>query len=212
MTTLMHDKDIIRVLSVDDHAMLAAGVAAMISSESDMAVVGQAASGAEGLAMFRTLKPDVTLMDLRMPDMDGAEVIARIRAEFPLARIIVLTTYRGDAFARKALLAGASGYLLKSTLRDELIASIRSVHAGKHRISSEVAQDLAEHFGDDMLSPREVDVLRGVATGLGNKDIARELSISAQTVKDHVSRIMSKLSASNRSHAISIALKRGIIG
>jgi DNA-binding NarL/FixJ family response regulator len=208
----MHDKDIIRVLSVDDHAMLAAGVAAMISSETDMAVVGQAASGAEGLAMFRTLKPDVTLMDLRMPDMDGAEVIARIRAEFPLARIIVLTTYRGDAFARKALLAGASGYLLKNALRDELIASIRSVHAGKHRISSEVAQDLAEHFGDDMLSPREVDVLRGVATGLGNKDIARELSISAQTVKDHVSRIMSKLSASNRSHAISIALKRGIIG
>jgi two-component system NarL family response regulator len=212
MTTPEFVNDIIRVLSVDDHALLAAGVAAMINMEPDMAVVGQASSGAQGLTMFRALNPDITLMDLRMPDMGGAEVIALVRAEFPLARIIVLTTYRGDALARKALLAGASGYLLKSALREELIATIRSVHAGKHRISSEVAQDLAEHFGDDMLTPREVDVLRGVATGLANKDIARELMISAQTVKDHMSRIMNKLSASNRSHAIAIALKRGIIG
>lgn len=202
----------IRVLTIDDHPLLTAGVAAMIAEESDMTVVGQAADGAEGLALYRALRPDVTLIDLRMPDMGGAEVITLIRAEFPTARIVVLTTYRGDAFAREALLAGASGYLLKSTLREELIDTIRSVHAGKHRISSEVAEDLAEHFGDDMLSPRELDVLRGVATGLGNKDIARELRISAQTVKDHVSRIMGKLSASNRSHAIAIALKRGIIG
>lgn len=212
MTTPDPGNDIIRVLSVDDHALLTAGVAAMIDAEPDMAVVGQAATGAEGVALFRELKPDITLMDLRLPDIGGAEAITLIRAAFPLARIIVLTTYRGDAFARKALLAGASGYLLKSTLREELIDSIRSVHAGKHRISSEVAQDLAEYFGDDMLTPREVDVLHGVATGLANKDIARELRISAQTVKDHMSRIMNKLSASNRSHAIAIALKRGIIG
>ncbi|WP_132145215.1 response regulator [Luteibacter rhizovicinus] len=202
----------IRVLSVDDHPLLSAGIAALIELHDDMEVVGQASTGAEGIDLFRSLMPDITLMDLRMPDLGGAEVIAAIRGEFPAARIVVLTTYRGDAHARRALLAGASGYLLKSALREELIDTIRSVHQGQHRISSEVAQDIAEHLGDDLLSPREVDVLRGVSSGLSNKVIARQLRISDQTVKDHMARIMSKLSASNRTHAITIALSRGIIG
>jgi DNA-binding NarL/FixJ family response regulator len=209
LTTLVKP---ISVLAVDDHPLLRVGVAAMIGLHEDMQLVGEAATGSEAIELFRRLKPDITLMDLRMPGLGGVEVVAAIRKDFPTARIIVLTTYRGDANARRALMAGASGYLLKSTLREDLVSTIRMVHAGQHRISSEIAHDIAEHVDDDMLSAREVEVLREVAGGLGNKAIAAQLGISDQTVKDHLSRIMTKLYASNRTHAIAIALKRGIIG
>jgi DNA-binding NarL/FixJ family response regulator len=176
-----------------------------------MTVVGQASNGREAIESFRRLRPDVTLMDLRMPDMNGLEAITAIRTEFPNAHIIVLTTYAGDAQAAAALRAGAAGYLLKNLVRKELIETIRAIHAGKRRVPPEIAMGIAEHVADDALSEREIQVLRGVASGKSNKLIAVELDISEGTVKTHMKSILPKLDASDRTHAVMIALKRGIL-
>jgi DNA-binding NarL/FixJ family response regulator len=201
----------IRVLTVDDHPLLREGIAAVLSRHADLTLVGEAGSGREALESFSRLRPDVTLMDLRMPDMNGIEVISTIRAEYPSARIIVLTTYTGDVQAAAALKAGAAGYLLKSLVRKELIETIRAVHAGKRRVPAEVATEIAEHVADDALTAREIEVLRGVAAGKSNKLIAAELDISEGTVKTHMKSILPKLDASDRTHAVMIALKRGIL-
>jgi DNA-binding NarL/FixJ family response regulator len=201
----------IRVLTVDDHQLLLEGIAAVLSGQEDMTLVGQASSGREAVELFRQQRPDVTLMDLRMPDMSGIEAITAIRAEFPNARIIVLTTYSGDAQAAAALKAGAAGFLLKNLVRKELIETIRIVHSGKRRVPPEIATEIAEHVADDALTGREIDVLRGVASGKSNKLIAAELAISEGTVKTHMKSILPKLAASDRTHAVMIALKRGIL-
>ena len=201
----------IRILTVDDHPLLREGIAAVLASQADMTVVGQASNGREAVENFRRLRPDVTLMDLRMPDMSGLEAIVAIRAEFSNARIIVLTTYAGDAQAAAALRAGAAGYLLKNMVRKELIETIRAVHSGKRRVPPEIATDIAEHVADDALSEREIEVLRGVASGKSNKLIAAELDISEGTVKTHMKSILPKLDATDRTHAVMIALKRGIL-
>ena len=202
---------VIRILTVDDHQLLREGIATMLEGQADMAIVGEAGSGREAIESFRRLRPDVTLMDLRMPDMNGIEAISVIRQECPNARIIVLTTYAGDAQAAAALRAGASGYLLKNLVRKELIETIRAIHAGKRRVPAEIATEIAEHVADDALTEREVDVLRGVASGKSNKLIAAELDISEGTVKTHMKSILPKLDASDRTHAVIIALKRGIL-
>jgi DNA-binding NarL/FixJ family response regulator len=201
---------VIRVLTVDDHQLLQEGIAAVLSSQEDMTLVGQASSGREAIESFRQLRPDVTLMDLRMQDMGGIDAITAIRAEFPNARIIVLTTYSGDAQAAAALRAGAAGFLLKNLVRKELIETIRIVHSGKRRVPPEIATEIAEHVADDALTEREIQVLRGVAAGKSNKLIAAELEISEGTVKTHMKNILPKLDASDRTHAVMIALKRGI--
>jgi DNA-binding NarL/FixJ family response regulator len=201
----------IRVLTVDDHQLLREGIAAVIESQEDMTLVAQASNGREAVECFRRLRPDVTLMDLRMPDMSGIEAITAIRSEFRDARIVVLTTYAGDAQAAAALRAGAVGYLLKSLVRKELLETIRAVHAGKRRVPPEIATEIAEHVADDALTAREVEVLRRVAAGKSNKLIAAELDISEGTVKTHMKSILPKLDASDRTHAVMIALKRGIL-
>ena len=201
----------IRILTVDDHPLLREGIAAVFEAQEDMTLVGQASNGREAVESFRRLRPDITLMDLRMPDMSGIEAIAAIRAEFPNARIIVLTTYAGDAQAAAALKAGAAGYLLKSLVRKELLETIRAVHGGKRRVPPEIATEIAEHVADDALTDREIDVLRRVAAGKSNKLIAAELDISEGTVKTHMKSILPKLDASDRTHAVMIALKRGIL-
>jgi DNA-binding NarL/FixJ family response regulator len=201
----------IRVLSVDDHLLLREGVAAVLEGQPDMTLVGQAANGREALEMFRQHQPDVTLMDLRMPDMSGIQAIAAIRAEFRSARIIVLTTYAGDVQAVEAFKAGASGYLLKNMLRKELLESIRAVHVGKRYVPAEIAMEIAQHAVDEALTEREVQILKRVATGKSNKLIAAELAISESTVKAHMKSILPKLAASGRTHAVMIALKRGIL-
>jgi len=201
----------IRVLTVDDHQLLREGIAAVIESQEDMTLVAQASNGREAVECFRRLRPDVTLMDLRMPDMSGIEAITAIRSEFRDARIVVLTTYAGDAQAAAALKAGAVGYLLKSLVRKELLETIRAVHSGKRRVPPEIATEIAEHVADDALTPREVEVLRRVAAGKSNKLIAAELDISEGTVKTHMKSILPKLDASDRTHAVMIALKRGIL-
>ncbi|HJY36493.1 MAG TPA: response regulator transcription factor [Steroidobacteraceae bacterium] len=201
----------IRILTVDDHQLLREGIAAVLDSQEDMTLVAQAANGREAVESFRRLRPDVTLMDLRMPDMSGIEAITAIRSEFPDARIIVLTTYAGDAQAAAALKAGASGYLLKNLVRKELLETIRAVHSGKRRIPPEIATEIAEHVADDALTGREIEVLRRVASGKSNKLIAAELDISEGTVKTHMKSILPKLDASDRTHAVMIALKRGIL-
>ncbi len=205
------DAGVIRILTVDDHPLLRDGIAAVFERQDDMLLVGQASDGHEAIESFRRLRPDVTLMDLRMPDMSGIEAIAAIRAEFPNARIIVLTTYAGDAQAAAALRAGAMGYLLKSMVRRELIETIRAVHAGKRRVPAEIATEIAEHFADDALTEREIQILRCVASGMSNKLIAAELAISEGTVKTHMKSILPKLDASDRTHAVMIALRRGIL-
>ncbi len=205
------DFDMIRILAVDDHPILREGIAKMLHGQEDMTLVGQASNGREAVESFRLLRPDVTLMDLRMPDMNGIDAIAAIRAEAPNARIIVLTTYAGDVQAAAALKAGAAGYLLKSLLRKELLETIRVVHSGKRRVPPEVAAEIAEHVADDALTEREIEVLRGVAAGKSNKLIAAELDISEGTVKTHMRSILPKLDASDRTHAVTIALKRGIL-
>jgi DNA-binding NarL/FixJ family response regulator len=203
--------NVIRVMTVDDHPLLREGIAAALGGQPDMVVVGEATNGREALERFRQLEPDVTLMDVQMPDMNGIEAIAAIRREFPAARIIVLTTYDGDVQAQRALESGAAGYLLKSMLRKDLLETIRSVYAGRRRIPAEVAVSLAEHQGDDRLTGREVEVLRGAASGNSNKSIADQLCISEETVKSHMKSLMSKLGANDRTHAVTIAIRRGII-
>jgi DNA-binding NarL/FixJ family response regulator len=191
--------------------LLREGIAAVLDGQADMKLVGEAGNGREAIDSFRRLRPDVTLMDLRMPDMSGIEAIIAIRAEFPQARIIVLTTYAGDAQAAAALKAGACGYLLKNLVRKELLETIRAVHSGKRRVPPEIAMEIAEHVADDALTERELEVLRGVAAGKSNKLIAAELDISEGTVKTHMKSILPKLDASDRTHAVMIALKRGIL-
>lgn len=202
---------VIRVLTVDDHPLLREGIAAVIEGQPDMVLAGEATNGREAIECYRRLRPDVTLMDLRMPDMNGIEAISAIRAEFPNARIIVLTTYTGDAQALGALKAGASAYLLKNMLRKDLLDTIRTVHAGKRRIPPEIATEIAEHATDDALTEREIEVLRRVAVGNSNKQIAAQLAISEGTVKAHMKSILPKLSARDRTHAVMIAVKRGIL-
>jgi DNA-binding NarL/FixJ family response regulator len=201
----------IRVLTVDDHPLMRDGIAAVLSGEPDITLVGEAANGKEALELFRVLRPDVTLMDLQMPEMKGIDAIVAIRREFPAARIIVLTTYSGDVQALRAIKAGAYGYLLKSMVRKELLATIRMVHAGKRRIPPEIASDIAEHVTADNLTEREVEVLRRVSAGNANKEVAAQLSIAEETVKVHMKSILAKLGANDRTHAVMIALKRGII-
>ena len=199
------------MLAVDDHPLLREGIAALLESEQDMELVAEASNGREAVEVFRKHRPDVTLMDLQMPEMNGIDAIGAIRGEFPDARIIVLTTHPGDVQVTRAMRAGARGYLLKGMLRKELLDTIRAVHAGQKRLSSEAAVEIAEHGIDSGLSPREIDVLRLVAAGNANKEIAALLSLTEVTVKSHVKNILSKLDASDRTHAVTIALKRGII-
>jgi len=203
--------NVIRILSVDDHPMLREGIAALVASQPDMKLVAEASTGREAVEQFRKHKPDLTLMDLQMPEMDGIEAMAAICSEFPEARIIVLTTYKGDVQVLRALKAGARAYLLKGLLRKELLETMRAVHAGQKRIPTEIAAELADHAVDDALTAREVDVLRLIALGNANKLIADQLAITEDTVKGHVKNILSKLGATDRTHAVTIALKRGII-
>jgi DNA-binding NarL/FixJ family response regulator len=201
----------IRILTVDDHPMLREGIASVIQRQQDIMLVGEAEDGAQAIEAFRKLKPDVTLMDLQMPNVGGVDAIIEIRAEFPNARIIVLTTYAGDVQAVRALRAGAVGYLLKGTLRKELLDTIRAVHSGRRHIPADVAQEIALHSGEDTLSDREIGVLRFVAAGKANKEIARELSVSEDTVKAHLKSIFAKLYVGDRTQAVTVAVKRGII-
>jgi DNA-binding NarL/FixJ family response regulator len=201
----------IRVLSVDDHPLLRQGVSALVGGQEDMSVVAEASNGREAIQQFRMHNPDVTLMDLQMPDMNGLDAIIAIREEFPEARIVVLTTYAGDAQVLRALKAGAWGYLLKNSLHKELLDTIRFVHAGKKTLSVEACLQIAQHATDDGLTPAEIRVLRLIAEGNANKEIAAQLSVSEETIKGQVRNILSKLSASDRTHAVMIGLKRGII-
>ena len=208
---MSNDRRLIRILTVDDHALLREGIAALVNAESDMKLVDEASNGQEAIEKFRLYRPDVTLMDLQMPGLNGVEAIGLIQTEFPGARIIVLTTYTGDVQVLRALRAGARAYILKGHVHRELLETIRAVHAGHKRIPPEIAAELAQHAADDELTVREIDVLRLIAAGNANKQIADQLSIGEATVKSHVTNILSKLGANDRSHAVTIALKRGII-
>jgi DNA-binding NarL/FixJ family response regulator len=201
----------IRILSVDDHALLREGIAGLVAGQSDMSLVAQASNGREAIHQFRTHRPDITLMDLQMPEMNGLDAMIAIRGEFPEARIIVLTTYTGDVQILRALKAGARAFLLKNSLHKELLEAIRAVHAGRKALSAEASYQLAEHATDDALTPAEVRVLRLIADGNANKEIAEQLSVSEETVKGQVRNILSKLRANDRTHAAMIGLKRGII-
>ena len=201
----------IRVLSVDDHPMLRDGISGLVASQPDMELVAEASNGREAVEKFRMHHPDVTLMDLQMPELGGIDAISAIRGEFPEARIIVLTTYAGDVQVKRAIQAGARAYLLKGLLRKELLETIRAVHAGQKHLSSEVAAEIAEHVLDDTLTSREIEVLRLIAGGNANKEIGVRLSITEETVKGHVKNILAKLEANDRTHAVTIGLKRGII-
>jgi DNA-binding NarL/FixJ family response regulator len=207
----MSDEARIRVLGVDDHPLLNEGIAAIINSQPDMQLVAQATSGSDAVRQFRQHQPDVTLMDLRLPDMSGIDTMIAIRAEFPEARIIMLTTFQGDVEIQRALEAGARGYLLKSMPPKDMVAVIRQVHAGKKRIPSEIVAHLAEHMGEEDLTSRELEVLRHIAGGNRNRDIAERLFVAEETVKVHVKHIMDKLGAKDRTEAVAIAVRRGII-
>lgn len=207
----MSEHEVIRILTVDDHPFIRQGIAMLIKRQPDMDLVAEASDGREAMDLFRRFQPHVTLMDLRLPDMSGVDVISAIRGEFRDARIIVLTTFEGDVEATRALKAGAAGYLLKSMPPKEIVDAIRAVHAGKKRIPSAVAARLAEYVSDDALSEREIEVLRHVAEGNRNRDVAEILSISEETVKIHVKHIMEKLGANDRTQAVAIAVQRGII-
>lgn len=200
----------IRIMVVDDHPVLRDGIAAVLERQPDMLLVAEASNGREAVALFRQYRPDITLMDLQMPEMSGQDALVAIRREFPDARIAILTTYKGDVQALRAFRAGASGYLLKNLLRKELIDTIRMLHAGQRRIPPEIAAEIAAHAIDEALTGREVEVLQRVASG-SNKDIAAALHISEETVKAHMKSILAKLGANDRTHAVTIALKRGII-
>ena len=201
----------IRVLCVDDHPVVRLGIARLVDVQSDMALVAEASNGREAIQQFHAHRPDVTLMDLQMPEMGGLDAIIAIRGEFPDARIVVLTTYAGDTQALRALKAGARGYVLKNTMHRELVDTIRAVHAGRKALSPEVSFEIAEHSTDDALTPAELRVLRLIAQGNANKEIAAELSVSEETVKGQVHNILSKLGAKDRTHAAMIGFKRGII-
>lgn len=207
----MSSKSPIRVFSVDDHPLLREGIAALVNSQPDMVLIGQGANGAEAVQLFKEHLPDVTLLDLRLPDMSGIDVLIAIRSQFPEARIIMLTTFEGDVEIQRALQAGARGYLLKNMPPTELLDVIRQVHAGKKRIPPEIASQLLEHMADEVLTEREIEVLRQVADGNRNREIAERLFISEETVKVHMKHIMEKLGASDRTQAVSIGLRRGII-
>jgi len=201
----------IRILAVDDHPLLRKGIAALVNAEPDMKLVAEASNGEEAVESFRLYRPDVTLMDLQLPGLNGIEATQRILGESPGARIIVLTTYSGDAQVIRALRAGARAYILKGLVHRELLETIRTVHAGRKRIPPDIATELAEHVSEDELSSREIEVLRLIAAGNSNKQIGDQLSIGEATVKSHVTNILSKLSANDRAHAVTIGLKRGII-
>jgi DNA-binding NarL/FixJ family response regulator len=207
----MNDAPRIRVLSVDDHPLLSEGIALVINSQPDMVLVSRAASGTEAIQEFREHRPDVTLMDLRLPDLSGIDAMIAIRGEFPDARVVMLTTFEGDMEIQRALQAGARGYLLKNMPPSEILDVIRQVHAGKKRVPPEVAAQLADHMGEEELTAREVEVLGKIAGGNRNKDIADQLFIAEETVKVHVKHIMDKLGAKDRTQAIAIAVRRGII-
>ena len=201
----------IRILAVDDHALVRQGIAVLIGTEPDLTLVAEASNGREAIQQFRAHRPDITLMDLQMPEMNGLDAIIAIRGEFPDAKIIVLTTYKGDVQILRALKAGAQGYLLKNTIHKELIDIIRAVHAGKKALSPEASYEIAEHATDDALTPAEITVLRLIAAGNANKQIADQLSVTEETVKSRVKSILSKLGANDRTHAAMIGMKRGII-
>lgn len=203
--------DAIRILIVDDHPVLREGVAAILETQEDMVVVGEACDGADAVSRFRELQPDVTLMDLQMPVMDGVEAINAIRAAYPEARILVLTTYEGDVQAVRALKAGATGYLLKSSLRTELVNAIYDVHRGRRHIHRVVADEIALHVANEQVSEREMAILRLIAIGMANKQIASKLGLAEETIKAHLKTIFAKLGVADRTHAVTVAAKRGII-
>jgi DNA-binding NarL/FixJ family response regulator len=211
MTTASTTASRIQVLSVDDHPILREGIGAIINSQPDMFLIGAAANGKEAIEAFRTLKPDVVLLDLQLPDLNGIEVLIAIRSEFPNARIIILTTFERDVEVQRALKAGAQGYLVKSTHLRQMLDTIRQVHSGRKAVAREVADELAVHMGEESLSDREVEVLRHVAEGNRNRDIAKRLFIAEETVKVHLKHIMGKLGASDRTQSVTIAARRGII-
>jgi DNA-binding NarL/FixJ family response regulator len=201
----------IRILTVDDHPLLRDGIAALIEGQPDMELVGEAANGLEAIECYRKCHPDITLMDLQMPQMGGIDAVIAIRDRWPDAKVIVLTTYMGDVLAHRALQAGARAYVLKVLVRKELLDTIRAVHSGSKRVNPEVAADIASHLGSDVLSHREIDVLTAIAGGKSNKTVASTLGIGEETVKMHVKAILAKLGANDRTHAVTLALKRGII-
>jgi DNA-binding NarL/FixJ family response regulator len=201
----------IRVLVVDDHQLIRVGIATLLVPESDMKLVGEASSGREAIAKYRECRPDVTLMDLQMPEMSGFDAIVAIRDEFPEARIIVLTTYVGDIQAQRAMKTGAQGYVLKNLVHKELLETIRTVYRGRKAMAAEVAADVAQHTGEELLKPKEIDVLRLIAAGNANKEIAAQLFVTEETVKSRVKNILDKLGANDRTHAVTIGLKRGFI-
>lgn len=209
--SIIDDNSHMRVLVVEDHAIVRSGIVSLVESESDMTVVGEAVDGADALTVFRACRPDVVLMDLQMPKVDGVEAIGRIRSEFPQARLLVLTMHGGDALAVRALKAGAAGFVVKTALRQELIDAMREVHAGRRYVPPHVAVEIAKHVGEEALSERELKVLRLVAEGVGNKEIGSCLAMSEDTVKGHLKRIFAKLGANDRAQAVALGLRRGLL-